>query len=719
MELKTMLLVDHLEDPAITGKRCEKGTSLNSKDLINSLQFRDASQDKGIQSDACFSIGEIMLADRGAKFIQDVEPMTPITIDMVEGVKRRSPEEIEALRENLRKSEWKKMLWRQKKVYCSECGAEMISVSDTNFALAKSMWSKLRGAKSSGGRCAELVLEKTPDRVKLIGSHQFTDHDQVARDYMRLCTKYKVEPDEYKGMTSTYVNAPWELPTATSMTIDPVGNHLEVRLKGFDVASKIVVKRGDAGICPACGKQASFGGPEALYEKNADELIESVRSKEYQSTAYNGTSNKTVDIKEYLENLINISINIRTLEGELKKLCRAKGDPNEELGYQFKVKEMWKKEECQELLQRKNEIERLIKQLENTMREDSVKLTKNDIAQIINNAGIKLPEQPHPPTPKKIINISEDDLRKPEVPIMKTPGLFNKKKVEQENAAAQKQYDEHLERYNKAIADKSLNDIEEKRFDEEQSKYLLLKAQYEYDMETVHSLIDPIIAEKEKELTEKKNAKEAEKLNQRKTELVQITESLKKGEGLEKYENIKLETGFSYAAIKAKNEIIDADINEITKLLENQYSCLNSLLAPEIIFPKYNDLVAWTTFYEYFVTGRVEGLAGPNGAYNLYESELRSNIIISKMDVIISQLESIRDNQYVLFKSIQDVNRNIEGMSGKLNDLINVAMDSNQQLRQIKDTAQYINYNTERTAQYAKITATTNTAMMFMKAIWG
>ena len=109
MELKTMLLVDHLEDPAITGKRCEKGTSLNSKDLINSLQFRDASQDKGIQSDACFSIGEIMLADRGAKFIQDVEPMTPITIDMVEGVKRRSPEEIETLRENLRKSEWKKI----------------------------------------------------------------------------------------------------------------------------------------------------------------------------------------------------------------------------------------------------------------------------------------------------------------------------------------------------------------------------------------------------------------------------------------------------------------------------------------------------------------------------------------------------------------------------------------------------------------------------------
>lgn len=719
MGLNTYLLESHLEDPAITGKRCEKGTSLNSKDFINSLQLRDASQNDGIQLDACFSIGEIMLADRGAKFIQDVEPMTPITKNMVEGVKRRSPEEIEALREDLRKSEWAKVLWRQKKVYCSECGAEMISVSDTNYALAKSMWTKLRGANTSGGGWAELVLEKTPDRVKIIGSSRFTDHDLVARDYMRLCTKYKVEPDEFKGMTITYVDSPWELPSATYMTIDPVDNHLEVKLKGLNVASKIVAKKGETGICPACGKQAIFGGPEALYEKQADELIESVRNKEYQLNAYVGANYKTVDIKEYLENLINISINIRTLEGELKKLYRAKGDPNEMLGYQFKVKEMWKKEECPELIKRKNEIERLIQYLENTIQEDSVKLTKKDIDQIIINAGINLPKQPQKPQPRRIIDISEEDLRKPEAPIMKTPGLFNKKKVEQENAAAQKQYDDHLERYNKAIADKSLNDIEEKRFIEEQSAYMLSMAQYEYDMEMVHKVIDPIIAEKEKELTAEKNVKEVEKLNKRKAELAQITESIKNEEGIDKYENIKLETGYTYAAIKEKNEILDADLKETTKLLENQYSCLNSLLAPEIIFPKYNDLIAWTTFYEYFVTGRVEGLAGPNGAYNLYESELRSNIIISKMDVIISQLESIRDNQYVLFKSIQDVNRNIESMSGKLNALINVAMDSNQQLRQIKDTAQYISYNTERTAQYAKITATTNTALAFMKAIWG
>ena len=39
-------------------------------------------------------------------------------------------------------------------------------------------------------------------------------------------------------------------------------------------------------------------------------------------------------------------------------------------------------------------------------------------------------------------------------------------------------------------------------------------------------------------------------------------------------------------------------------------------------------MTAMCTMYEYFVTGRCDKLSGADGAYNLYETEVRQNIII-------------------------------------------------------------------------------------------
>lgn len=80
-----------------------------------------------------------------------------------------------------------------------------------------------------------------------------------------------------------------------------------------------------------------------------------------------------------------------------------------------------------------------------------------------------------------------------------------------------------------------------------------------------------------------------------------------------------------------------------------------------VIYGKYRyDFAAVASFLDYFQSGRCSTLGenrGGDGAYNLYESELRQNVIINKLDQVLSKLDQIRDNQYSLACAIQEGNR--------------------------------------------------------------
>ena len=85
-------------------------------------------------------------------------------------------------------------------------------------------------------------------------------------------------------------------------------------------------------------------------------------------------------------------------------------------------------------------------------------------------------------------------------------------------------------------------------------------------------------------------------------------------------------------------------------------NALNQIYAVGIIHPKYRNLVAIASFYDYFDTGRCNTLTGPNGAYAIYEEELRFQRIESRLDVIISKLDEIIDNQQYLGELMRDAN---------------------------------------------------------------
>lgn len=108
-----------------------------------------------------------------------------------------------------------------------------------------------------------------------------------------------------------------------------------------------------------------------------------------------------------------------------------------------------------------------------------------------------------------------------------------------------------------------------------------------------------------------------------------------------------------------------------------------------IIFPKYRNLAAISSFYEYLESGRCTTLEGHEGAYNLFETEIRLNIIITKLDEIIDRLDQISSNQIMLYNAIKQSNDNSQRVYKKI-------LNS---LQQTERHAEVIAYNSKITAQ--------------------
>lgn len=114
---------------------------------------------------------------------------------------------------------------------------------------------------------------------------------------------------------------------------------------------------------------------------------------------------------------------------------------------------------------------------------------------------------------------------------------------------------------------------------------------------------------------------------------------------------------------------------------------LRNMYGMGIIYEKYQyDLVAICMFAEYFKSGRCTTFEGHEGAYNLFEHEKRMNIIIGKLDEIITRLDRIEQNQYGLFMALNEIRNQQDRIISNLNS-ISGKMD-----RQIEN-AEYMRYD--------------------------
>lgn len=135
-----------------------------------------------------------------------------------------------------------------------------------------------------------------------------------------------------------------------------------------------------------------------------------------------------------------------------------------------------------------------------------------------------------------------------------------------------------------------------------------------------------------------------------------------------------------------KKEIyfLNGKINETKDLLKKYYD-LN------IIYPKYRNLIYISSLNEYLESGRCDQLEGHEGAYNLLEHEIRLNLIINKLDIIIKDLERIKNNQFMLYTTIKNSNQSCNKILAELKDL-------NRKLNNLDHSVQISNYNSQITS---------------------
>lgn len=112
---------------------------------------------------------------------------------------------------------------------------------------------------------------------------------------------------------------------------------------------------------------------------------------------------------------------------------------------------------------------------------------------------------------------------------------------------------------------------------------------------------------------------------------------------------------------------------ELRKQNINSRERLIEIYSKNIIFPKYRNLVMVCSIYEYLCSGRCTALEGYEGAYNILETEIRLDCIITGLDQVIARLDAIQRNQYTLYSIITKTNYQFVQILKSENDMINIS----------------------------------------------
>lgn len=145
----------------------------------------------------------------------------------------------------------------------------------------------------------------------------------------------------------------------------------------------------------------------------------------------------------------------------------------------------------------------------------------------------------------------------------------------------------------------------------------------------------------------------------------------------------KFQSAFDHAAETAsklyekfalkRNQMINAEMTRLEKQIRESEEVLGRLYAMNVLHPKYRNLAAASIILEYLETGRCTEFTGHEGAYNLYESELRQNLIITKLDTVIQKLDELKATMYRCCMAIEDVGKQVKGLEKELKTLNAIA----------------------------------------------
>lgn len=177
-----------------------------------------------------------------------------------------------------------------------------------------------------------------------------------------------------------------------------------------------------------------------------------------------------------------------------------------------------------------------------------------------------------------------------------------------------------------------------------------------------------------------------------------------------KVEKAKKDYGLQKEQAEKTYALEKQQLNDLSDQLVETKQLLARLYSNDWIFEKYRNMVAMATMYEYFASGRCTELKGPNGAYNLFEQELRQNLILNKLDLISSQLEDIKQNQYILYTELKRTNNLVESVVSELQDI-------RRKVQHISDKTDEIAVSSQLIMYYSKISSENTEALKYIELV--
>mgnify|MGYP000004246803 CR=1 FL=1 len=126
----------------------------------------------------------------------------------------------------------------------------------------------------------------------------------------------------------------------------------------------------------------------------------------------------------------------------------------------------------------------------------------------------------------------------------------------------------------------------------------------------------------------------------------------------------------AYQQALAQADYLDKLIAESQRKLSNTRQLLQKAYGKGMLYGKYQNFVAVCSICEYLESGRCSELSGPNGAYNLFETEIRMNLVITQLSSVISKLDQIQANQVMLYDAISAGNQLTSQLIGQTNECI-------------------------------------------------
>ncbi|WP_026524716.1 hypothetical protein [Butyrivibrio sp. MB2005] len=324
-----------------------------------------------------------------------------------------------------------------KKVYCAECGAKSIMVSDDDYFKAEELWDKALQTSPDSDGTRHFIIDTGGTYY---GKNNFAESREVKDG---LIKRYKKELNgTMPGTGRDYLG----LPISMMVTIQNIGgDSYQGVLKGslgkmsYNANKGCKVIRSNENYCPICGERTEFS--EELFsfgdhdKKEAEKYILTIKEKADKTSIvneYDNSKSENVDIKAYLKCLVDISESILVLEDGIRDIYRMSGYDRRTIKKTIALSnnlpdvESMKKEYLNPIIE-KIEIRRRKLNSLTEFSEDEIHVLclSNGLEDLVEPRCPLKPVEPNNPC---YFSIDETKLIEPNKPEMKQPGFFNKKK---------------------------------------------------------------------------------------------------------------------------------------------------------------------------------------------------------------------------------------------------------------------------------------------------